>query len=466
LEHQSAVKLPCYLLKTHSRNQDFVGRSDIIQQLDEYLLPLDEGQERQLSDVHSFALCGLGGIGKTQIALEFAYSRRELFDAVFWVPAEQVVKLDEAFSQMAIELQLIKPSEAKDRVVSRNAVLSWLSEPSKESKSHSEILEDGGLPRWAKWLLIFDNVEDFSVLRDYVPLAGGGSILMTSRDPATKHCIIQNAGRDLEPLGGEEARSLLMKLTYNSVSEEDKDGACGIVRRLGGLPIAITHVAGIINSRDLSFSECLKAYEDAEIIGPDPASPIKGYGDYQHGLTTVWALNNLDQEALALLQVLSMLDPDVVQESILQQAQNADTAHMRDYPTPESYVNTRTDLIRASLVRRNKQEKTLMVHRVVQDVVRTQMAPDRVIKVFGQATEFVSAAWADDREWAFGFRTSEWQVADSMNLHILALRSVYQLLSPELGMDQLRNFVTLLSRASMQALPPLVSVVVINLDIG
>lgn len=449
-EHRAAVKLPCYLLKAHSRNQDFTGRLDVLKQLDEQLLARDgESQEHQLSEIHVFALCGLGGIGKTQIALEFAYSRKELFDAVFWVQADQEVKLDEAFSQMAIELQLVKPFEAKDRVVSRNAVLSWLSEPSKETKSPSEIMEAGGIPRWARWLLVFDNVENFSVLRDYIPLAGGGSILLTGRDPATKHCIMQNSGLDLEPLGAEEADMLLTKLTYSTVSEDDKDGARGIVRRLGGLPIAITHVAGIINSRDLSFAECLKAYEDAEIIGPDPAMPIKGYGDYQYGLTTVWALDHLSEAALALLQVLSMLDPDVIQESMLQQAESTADAQMPGYPSPELYVNTRSDLIRASLVRRNKQEKTLMVHRVVQDVVRTKMTPDRASHVFARAAELVRSAWTEDREWAFGFRTSEWQLADSMNLHILAMRSAYDHLQLDLTIEPLRVFVALLSRASM-----------------
>ena len=93
---KKVAKLPCFIVKTPTRNDDFIGREDILAELDEFLLPKGEGRRDPLDSstrASHVVLCGLGGLGKTSIAIEFAFARREKFDAVFWIRAEDRNKL-------------------------------------------------------------------------------------------------------------------------------------------------------------------------------------------------------------------------------------------------------------------------------------------------------------------------------------------------------------------------------------
>jgi len=104
----------------------------------------------------------------------------------------------------------------------------------------------------ARWLLVFDNVESATLLKDYTPLAGPGSVLFTSRDPFAKYYLSLQSGMDLLAPVAEDAVALLQRLTYSVSSPQELDVATRLVKRLDCLPIAILHVAGIIASQDLT----------------------------------------------------------------------------------------------------------------------------------------------------------------------------------------------------------------------
>jgi hypothetical protein len=444
-ELRLSINLLCYMLKAQSRNKHFTGRESILQQLDERLCPDAQSEHSVDSQPRAFALCGLGGMGKTQTALEFAYNRKEKFDAVFWIQADEAVKIDETFSQIAVELRLLSAGEAKDRIVSRNAVLAWLSEPFKNSMHPTELRELGETFELARWLLVFDNISDPIVLRDYIPVIGNGSILFTSRDPSSKHLIESNAGVDLEPLCLDKSSAFLQQLTYSAASDEDKRVCIDIAKRVGGLPVAISHVAGIINSKDLSFAECLEAYEVERFITETRNLKISIIG-YDRPLTTIWALDTLSPGGLRLLQVLSVLDPDVVAESLL--TPKNITRDLPDFPKPEVYMDARSELTKTALIRRNKQERSLAIHRLVQETARVLMKPDMLSSVFAFAVHILELNWVEDRELAFGYRTSEWQVADSITPHVFMLKSIYDRQKVTLEVDSLRGYTSLVSRVS------------------
>jgi hypothetical protein len=95
-----------------------------MRQLDAALLPSAASENatgRPL--LRSFALCGLGGMDKTQIALEFAYSRRTDFDAIFWVQASDKTSITECFGNIATSLGLAAASEVSDLAVNFSIVL-------------------------------------------------------------------------------------------------------------------------------------------------------------------------------------------------------------------------------------------------------------------------------------------------------------------------------------------------------
>lgn len=94
--------LPCSALADQSRNHKFVGRDEILHLMDEKLLPQELSHPADMTSIRSFAICGGSGIGKTDLAIEYAYSRRHQFGAVFWLHAGSAAQLMTDFCQTRI----------------------------------------------------------------------------------------------------------------------------------------------------------------------------------------------------------------------------------------------------------------------------------------------------------------------------------------------------------------------------
>lgn len=108
----------------------FWGRDDILALIDDALL--EDSSNRPL---RSFALYGMGGVGKTQIALRYANASREKFDAVFWISAENPVTIGQSFREITKILGLIKPDAETDDNAVTLAVKQWLSSTSGSCQS-------------------------------------------------------------------------------------------------------------------------------------------------------------------------------------------------------------------------------------------------------------------------------------------------------------------------------------------
>jgi hypothetical protein len=102
-----------------------------------------------------------------------------------------------------------------------------------------------------------------------------------------KHILPSCISLDLEPLEDEEADHLLQSLTYNSQTESDRENSLRLVKSIGGLPIAITHLAGIIKGKDLTFAECLKACNSEQLIKSIQGLTLKYRSGYEYSLLTV-----------------------------------------------------------------------------------------------------------------------------------------------------------------------------------
>lgn len=106
-------------------------------------------------------LCGIGGIGKTSIAIEYVFSRKDKFDAIFWIRAEEPEKVEQGyFGRIAMELGLLDASEPLDAVIRRDLAKGWLETPSKVLDPDHDII--GEIE--AKWLIVFDNADSPELL--------------------------------------------------------------------------------------------------------------------------------------------------------------------------------------------------------------------------------------------------------------------------------------------------------------
>ena len=87
-------RFPCYIIPV-AQNRDFFGRSEVLEQIDEIFFSKEHNNLQGNAETRTFAICGPGGMGKTQAAAEFVYSRQDKFDAIFWIHADSALKLQE-----------------------------------------------------------------------------------------------------------------------------------------------------------------------------------------------------------------------------------------------------------------------------------------------------------------------------------------------------------------------------------
>jgi hypothetical protein len=265
----------------------------------------------------------------------------------------------------------------------------WLSNPLKSFEEPNN--EDNE----ASWLLVFDNADSLSVLDEYWPATGRGSVLLTSRDPVAKTSFYtENCGIDLSKLSPEASLLFLRSLTKSTTDSDNGRSLRLIAEMLDGLPLGIEQMASIIRRLRVNYADFLQLYEreNRRLYEMMPEKHPKGY---QHSLATVWSLQQFSPGSETLLQVLSMLDPDSVPESLM--TQNLENFDLDGYPTDIiTYYDARVELIGASLVSLMNQidnRQGLRLHRLLQDVVIARMDPSRVETVFKATLQLVSTQW-------------------------------------------------------------------------
>ena len=202
----------------------------------------------------------------------------------------------------------------------------------------------------------------------------------------------KSSGLDLGPLSQQDSLSLFNHLTTISNESED-DTARQISQALGGVPLAISQMAGIIRRQDLTLSEFFELYTDHK----EHASLYETKFDtnlitYRHSLSTVWALEKLKPQARQLLELISFLDPDVIGEDLLIEA-SVELLFEGAQFKKSNYIEARTALLQSSLVHRDKQKQQISVHRIVQDAILATMDDTKKRFTFDQVVRILWADW-------------------------------------------------------------------------
>jgi hypothetical protein len=429
-DNRTEPVLPVYMMPPTPVNKNFFARSYALNVIKAELIPeapAKPADGKAVTYPLSFAICAPGGMGKTQVAAQFAVTHQKDFDVILWVNADSGNEMAQGFQKIARLLDLIPEhsADANDLIYTREIVKRWLVNPrgrDSDRKSRKAV----------SWLLIYDGVQDPDMLNDYWPYDGPGSVLITSRNPFS-----WTKSLPLKPFTSDEAINFLLKLTNRKLSDVDKESLTNVSSRLGGLPLALTQMASIIVTKQLSFRQFLDSYNEREgqrellQFQAGVKSP-----SHEHTVASVWAFENL-KHGRKLLNVLSMLDPDNIPERLLKST--ISDIDLPGYPTTiEEYEHAKGELLACSLVTGNRQEGKLFIHRLVQDVARAEMGHSELRQTLVACVKLVASIWPfENFTWRHGI--ARWPVCEELFPHIARLKEIFPavLPSPETSNDYL-----------------------------
>ncbi|KAG8629024.1 hypothetical protein KVT40_002889 [Elsinoe batatas] len=430
-------KLPCRMSPPDMADHFFKGRTDILAAIDEALLPSRLARSTR-AGTRCFALCGMGGMGKTQIAGRYAKTRKKKFDAVFWVEADGKIHLAASFGNIAVHLGLTSIANL-DHTVSRNVVLEWLNNPIKPA-SQDSIDESVPVPELASWLLVFNNVDQPEFIHDYLPAdTANGSIIITTRVPLQ---LVQDdfaktgidpsnvIGLDINGFTVTEAVDLLQEATGFDPKPENMDAARAIAVRLSGFPLALRQVIPLINSSSVRMVSRAFGERLPEVIrNVDPTDEIEDNPTYPHTILTVWALESLSPDAHWLLTALCYMSPDRILDEVL--APGYCEAVFQVAPrfpqNKRQHIDARDELVRSSIIRYDATTNIITVHRLVQDVVRSRLTPAEAVTAFEVVSHLMHHSWPwsqapYDHDYVFKY----WEDYSNLLPHIRRLASVFK----------------------------------------
>jgi len=356
------------------RNPCFTGREALLGSLHVAFGRPSPGMSVSLQALH-----GLGGVGKTEAALEYAYRYATDYDLVWWIPAEKPLAIPESFARLATRLEMSQPAD-QDEVV-------------------AAVLDD--LRRRDRWLLVFDNAESPAGLGSYRPSQGSGQVLVTSRNPAWG-----GVGKSVkvDVLSREEAISFLLLRTgsTDSVSAEVLAG------ELGDLPLALEQAAAYIEQSGMTLAEYVALFRRHREALLSKGEPVA----YAGTVDTTWRLAmeriaGQQPAAVELLNLSAFLAPDAIPLDLI--AEHSDVLpprlalHLHD---DFAFHDAVAMLHRYSLVDRD--ETGIRVHRLVQAVIRKELSVSERAAWAGAAVRLVAAAFPYN-QWT-GVDAKKWEV--------------------------------------------------------
>jgi tetratricopeptide (TPR) repeat protein len=413
-------RTPAIWMVPYLRNPHFTGRNELLDHLQRQFALREN--EQQHTTIHHAALTqsqaikGLGGIGKTQTAIEYAYRARERgrYTHTLWISAASEEAVMSSFAALKDRVPALEQEEESDQRALVNKALRWL-----------EQCPD-------PWLLIYDNADDITFLPAYLPKEGWGSILLTTRASAIG-ALAESLEVDALPL--EDAIHLLLRRAgcESDTTPQEREEASTIVLALGQFPLAIDQAGAYIEETGCSLADYLLLYQQHqhELLARR-GRQTSGYPD---SVATTWSLafEQIEEHhpaAAELLQVCAFMAPDQIPEELLTEGASYWPAALQEVVTDRLRFNQMlSTLLSFSLIKRMGRERQLSMHRLVQVVQQARMTPEEQRQWALRLVFTVLAVFPRESD-AF----ASWQVCQRLLQQVLACETLieqHKLLLPE-----------------------------------
>ncbi len=328
-----------------ARNADFTGRGATLELL------RDKLAGGGMAIVVAQALYGLGGVGKTQLALEYAHRFMADYDLVWWVPSERTEETSGALADLARKMGL----KVGDNV--GEAAEAALEELRRDTTPH--------------WLLIFDNADDPKQLEPYLP-TGSGHVLITSRNQAWTHSA---EPLEVDVFTMDESVAHLLR----HVPELNKADAMRVAEALGHLPLAVEQASAWLEQTGMPA----RAYVEQLETQATSALTLNKPFDYPLPVVATWNLSferlkERSPAAVRLLQLCAFFSAGPISMDLLYSDEMNESLLPFDETLSEKLMLGRVirDISRFALVKVDQGSNSLQIHRLVQAVIRSQMSDD------------------------------------------------------------------------------------------
>ena len=347
------------------RNPFFTGREDILARLSLLLTKTGDGQPTR-----PVAITGLGGVGKTQMIIEYAWRLRSDYRIICWAKAGDAGTVTAEYARLARELKLPE-ADSPDQQETVAALKNWMQEQS-------------------QWLILLDDVETPEALQGFLPEEPLGHLVLTSRAQA-----VGTIAQKIDVLGmdPEEGAWFLLRRTqrvalgasFAAASLTDQQQARAISQELGGLPLALEQAGAYVEETGCSLPGYRERYREQHAELLKRRSPFSD-PEYPWTVATTWTLSfrrvrQINRAATELLCFLAFLNPDGVPLSLVQGAAPHLPRHLRrDAGSAVKLDSAVSDLRRFSLVGRHEEGEmpvegeALSMHPLVQTVLKDAMS--------------------------------------------------------------------------------------------
>lgn len=363
------------------RNPFFTGREATLAKLRDML-----HVQKTIAITPGYAISGLGGIGKTQFVLEYAYRFRAEYSVVLWARAETRTVLLNDLMALATVIGL-PPQQERDQQHTLQAIQQWLMQ-------HSD------------WLLILDNLEDMALLEEIAPSEIKGHLLFTTRAQATgsvaQHLAVEQMSEEEGALFLlRRAKRIDLHQSLEQVVAHDRARAQAIAAALDGLPLALDQAGAYIEETGCSLADYLERYRTSRtfLLNQRGGTPFT----HPASVAATFALlfervQSLSGIAVAILRVCAFLHPDAIPEELVA-ANWEGVEESVVYPDGQlssiEFDQALAALRRFSLIRRQADTTILTIHRVVQAVIKDQMDEQMQRRWAERAVWLVSNAFPD-----------------------------------------------------------------------
>jgi tetratricopeptide (TPR) repeat protein len=358
----------------YDRNPHFTGRDELLSELRD---KLDEVKPKTYN--HRIAIYGMGGVGKTQLAIEYVHRYKALYDGIFWISAVDNAQLLSGFQEIGIITGCVKTRDLKP-IEQVKAVLSWLRQ------------EDS-------WLLMIDNLDDISVVDGYLPqIKKGGHTLITTRYPESWN--IPAEGIEIPVLLEDSAIELLcLRSRVNNVDQMRQ--AAEIVKELGYLALAIEHASAYIRSSTGGISQFLPMYRQSRKRVHN--RKLTGNSTYPKSIATTFLLSldkikegEFGMQAIELLQLFVFLNPDGILIDFLRSGREGLSDERREIIEDDFvFEESLKSLHELSLVGLSQKKDSIVIHRLIQAVIRDELSQTEEYDLRSEVLEVSGAAFPE-----------------------------------------------------------------------